>query len=233
MCSEEVTVQSVGLPVDGPTGPVEGAIVLRERHQDGTTEDKTFVPGYGEFLTGGDGDLEATVLVVPHDALGGPVLAELDTLAAGATGLLRVTPDGDWAVASSTVAEMTSAWDAYRGSAVPAMLDTRMTDLLDALTRAAAARDGARIQEAAIVVAQAALDLQLRYLAPIDVDTACFNLWTSRIEADGAAGEPVSRSRRRRHPWLDLGPDRPHRRAWYRRPDRRPARRTSHHGRHW
>ncbi len=37
---EEVTVQQTGLTVDGPTGPVGGAILVQERLMDGTLEDK-------------------------------------------------------------------------------------------------------------------------------------------------------------------------------------------------
>jgi hypothetical protein len=48
---EEVTVKATGVTVDGPVGPVPGAIVVTELHQDGTYEDKTFAPGYGEFQT--------------------------------------------------------------------------------------------------------------------------------------------------------------------------------------
>jgi hypothetical protein len=81
---EEVTVQSVDETVEGPRGPVTGAIVVRELHMDGSTEDKIFAPGYGEFSTGGGGDLEAVALAVPIDALAGPVPAELETLTSGA-----------------------------------------------------------------------------------------------------------------------------------------------------
>lgn len=81
---EEVTVKSVGVTVDGPRGAVEGALVVRELHMDGTFEDKTFAPGYGEFHTGSGSDLEAAALAVPTDALPGPLPAELKTLLDGA-----------------------------------------------------------------------------------------------------------------------------------------------------
>ena len=48
-------------------------------HMDGTTEDKTFAPGYGEFYTAGGGDVEALALAVPTDAASGPTPAELQT----------------------------------------------------------------------------------------------------------------------------------------------------------
>jgi hypothetical protein len=46
---EQVTVRTVGTTVDGPHGPIEGAMVGEELHQDGKREAKTFAPGYGEF----------------------------------------------------------------------------------------------------------------------------------------------------------------------------------------
>ena len=47
---EEVVVKTVDLTVDGPRGPVAGAMVGTENHLiEGNYEDKTFAPGYGEF----------------------------------------------------------------------------------------------------------------------------------------------------------------------------------------
>ena len=48
---EEVTVKEVGKTVAGPRGPIHGAIVTRELHDDGSFEEKVFAPGYGEFFT--------------------------------------------------------------------------------------------------------------------------------------------------------------------------------------
>ncbi|MGI0036675.1 MAG: hypothetical protein ACRD98_12495 [Nitrososphaera sp.] len=65
---EEVTITSVDLTVDGPLGPVYGAILSKELHMDGFTEDKYFAPGYGEFSTGTEeGDLEAIALVISRN----------------------------------------------------------------------------------------------------------------------------------------------------------------------
>ena len=49
---EEVTIKRINKTVDGPTGPVEGAMIARELHDDGTYSDKVFAPGYGEFFSG-------------------------------------------------------------------------------------------------------------------------------------------------------------------------------------
>src|SRR5262245_36118153 len=48
---EEVTVKTTGKTLDGPFGPIEGGMVGEELHMDGSTEDKLFAPGYGEFYT--------------------------------------------------------------------------------------------------------------------------------------------------------------------------------------
>jgi hypothetical protein len=59
-------------------------MVITELHMDGKTEDKTFAPGYGEFVAGGGGELEAVALAVPVDAVGQAVRPELAELAAEA-----------------------------------------------------------------------------------------------------------------------------------------------------
>lgn len=68
---EEVTVKSVGVTVDGPLGPIQGAILVDELHMDGGHEDKTFAPDYGEFYTAAEGDVEALALAIPTDAASG------------------------------------------------------------------------------------------------------------------------------------------------------------------
>jgi hypothetical protein len=48
---EQVTVKKVGVTVNGPSGPIEGAMVGQELHQDETAlEPKTFAPGHGEWF---------------------------------------------------------------------------------------------------------------------------------------------------------------------------------------
>src|SRR5262245_2955084 len=81
---EEVTVKSLGKTVSGPHGPVRGAMIGSELHSDATREDKTFAPGYGEFFTGGGGDVEALAVAVPADGVTGPVPAGLQKLSTSA-----------------------------------------------------------------------------------------------------------------------------------------------------
>ena len=70
-------MQSVDETLDGPLGPIEGGMLASELHMDGSTEDKFFAPGYGEFSTSGGGDVEALALAVPTDAASGSMPPEL------------------------------------------------------------------------------------------------------------------------------------------------------------
>ncbi len=74
---EEVTVKNTAKTVEGPQGPVAGAMVGQELHDDGSFSDKIFAPGYGEFYSAHEGDVEALALAVPTDALRGPVPRDL------------------------------------------------------------------------------------------------------------------------------------------------------------
>ena len=74
---EEVTVTSTDDLFRGPFAKGPGALLISELHMDGTREDKTFAPGYGEFHTSGGGDVEALALAVPTDRASGPVPAPI------------------------------------------------------------------------------------------------------------------------------------------------------------
>jgi hypothetical protein len=69
---EQVTVERVGVTVTGPGGPIPGAMVGQELHQDeAALEPKTFAPGHGEWFSGGGHDFEANALAVPAEPQGG------------------------------------------------------------------------------------------------------------------------------------------------------------------
>jgi hypothetical protein len=159
---------------------------------DGSTEDKIFAPGYGEFSTGGGGDLEAVALAVPIDGLAGPVPAELETLASGAGRAYAAAQTGDWEAATTTQSEITAAWEAYRAGQVPPMIEDAMGDALKALTDAVGSEDTAEAAQAAIRVEQSALDLQLRHRPPVEIDLARFELWTRQLALDVAAEDPAA-----------------------------------------
>lgn len=184
---EEVTVKSIGKTVDGPRGPVKGAIVGEELHADGTHEDKIFAPGYGEFRTAGGGDLEALALAVPTDARSTPPPPELRSLSTSAIGVLELARIRDWEAAAATLPRMHRDWEALVGGKPPRMVADRMSEALTALAAAVRARKPGRVAQAAIDVAQSALDLELRHRPPAEIDAARFRLWTQQLRVDAAA----------------------------------------------
>jgi hypothetical protein len=186
---EEVEIKTVGTTVDGPLGPVDGAIVGRELHDDGSFSDKTFAPGYGEFFSAHEGDVEAIALAVPTDALDGPPPTELEALSSGADASFDAARSRDWKKSSAELEAMTAAWDAYRAGGVPARLAAEMSRALDLLARAVDARDPTQAGTAAIDVAQSTLDLELRYLPPAEIDRARFELWARQVQVDAADGD--------------------------------------------
>jgi hypothetical protein len=189
---EEVTVKSTDKTLDGPLGTIHGGLVVDELHTDGTTEDKTFAPGYGEFYTAGGGDVEALALAVPTDAASGPTPAELQTLSSGALDVFDAARSGNWDAASATVEKMSAAWETYRAGEVPKLIEPRMSDALGSLAEAVDARDAAQAQQAAIDASQWSLDLQLRYRPQTEIDRARFDLWAARLTVDAAAGDAAA-----------------------------------------
>lgn len=184
---EEVTVKAVELTVHGPQGPVDGAIIVSELHQDGAREDKVFAPGYGEFRTAGDGDLEPLALAVPTDALTGALPAELETISTGAAALFDLAESEDWTTAADTVESMTTAWETYRAGDVPPLLEARMSTKLAELVGAVDSLASAETRQGAIDVAQLGYDLQLRHRPPAEIDLARFDLWAGQVLVDAAA----------------------------------------------
>jgi hypothetical protein len=189
---EEVTVKAVDRTLEGPLGRIEGGLVIEELHMDATTEDKTFAPGYGEFLTTGGGDVEALALAVPTDALSGAVPAELSALESGAADIFDASERNGWRAARSTIRTMAAAWETVRAGEVPARLDPEMSRALARLGSAVAGRKAHEARGAAIEVARWSLDLQLRHRPVTEVDLARFDLWAAQLVVDAEAGDATA-----------------------------------------
>jgi hypothetical protein len=184
---EEVTVKSVAKTVQGPRGPVHGAVVTDELHADGSHEGKIFAPGYGEFRTGGGGDLEAIALAVPTDALPGPMPKELRFLSTSAEGILELSRKRNWEAAAAVIERMNSAWSALSERKQPPMIAERLSENMTALTRAVQDRKPGRVAQKAVDVAQSMLDLELRHRPVAEIDVERFHLWTQRLRVHAAA----------------------------------------------
>jgi hypothetical protein len=186
---EEVNIQEIGKALDGPLGPIAGGLVAHELHADGSTEDKIFAPGYGEFLTGGGGDVEALALAVTTDALAEPLPADLLTLSGGALRIFDAAGTGGWAAAKTEVTRIQAAWTAYSVGDVPKPVTPLLTQAVKRLADAVGARSAARSRKAAIEVARLAFDLQLRYRPTTEIDLARSDLWAAQILVDAASDD--------------------------------------------
>jgi len=186
---EEVAVAEIDKTVDGPRGPVEDAIVGRELHDDGTFSDKVFAPGYGEFYTESSGEVEALALAVPTDHIEGGVPKALETILAATATMFDAAESENWREASSAIERMTATWGAHRTTEVPPRLVEPTEAALKELARAVTARDQQDAQHSALDARLAALDLQLQYRKPAEIDRARFDLWALQALVDAAAGD--------------------------------------------
>jgi len=193
---EEVTVKSLDLTVDGPRGPVAGAMVGTENHLlEGNYEDKTFAPGYGEFASGVGANLEALALAVPTDAQPGGVPPELEAVSRGASEVFAAADSGGWEAATRSLDAMTAAWEAHRATGtVPPLLDVQMGQALDALRGNALMpavddRNPEGARNAVLDVEMAALDLELQYRPPAEIDLGRLNVWANQLALDSASDE--------------------------------------------
>ncbi len=184
---EEVTIQAADEQLDGPLGPITGGLLAHELHADGATEDKIFAPGYGEFLTGGNGDLEALALAVPTDALSDPLPADLQALTNAAVGIFEPAEAEAWSKAGNDVAAIQAAWGTVAKGDVPTPIEPLLTAAIASLADAVGAKDAARAQGASIQVARLAYDLQLRHRPATEIDLARFDLWAAQVLVDAAA----------------------------------------------
>src|SRR5215210_4598117 len=124
-------------------------------------------------------------LAVPTDALQGPPPPELKAVSRAADGAFGAVRSKDWKRATGSRHAATSAWRDYqRANQAPPRLKPPINRAIAALSSAGAARNQERAGTAAIDVAQAALDLELRYRPPAEIDLARFEQWTRQLILD-------------------------------------------------
>ena len=187
---EQVRVKEVARTVDGPTGPVGGAIVAEELHMEGDLEDKTFAPGYGEFFSGYQAkeNYEANALTVPADALDEPVPDALAAISSAASEAFVAARARDWPAAAEAAASARAGATALRRDEVPKLLSQQLRAALVALDEAVQARNSLGAAESSLAVASAGLDIELRYRPRVAVDLDRFDVHARRLALDAAAG---------------------------------------------
>ncbi len=89
-----MTVKSATETVDGPQGPISGAMLVEEMLMDGVLEDKTFAPGYGEFMA----------------------QPEVDPLTTASAEIYTAAGASDRAAITTLLNSLTTAWNSYRGT---------------------------------------------------------------------------------------------------------------------
>lgn len=95
-------MKQTGKTVQGPGGPITGAMVGTELHQDeADLEPKVFAPGHAEWFSGDGHDFEANALSVPADAQPGPLPASLTSLSRGANAVFEATRAQNWNTATA------------------------------------------------------------------------------------------------------------------------------------
>jgi hypothetical protein len=186
---EEVAVAETGKTVDGPRGAIHGAMVGSELHDDGSHSDKVFAPGYGEFYSAHEGDVEALALAVPTDSIEGGVPADLDTMLSETETAFDAAVSKTWNDAAEAGRIIAAAWATYRDSPVPPLLVEPTDRALTALDQAVRARDQLGTEHAALDVRLAVLDQQLQFRPPADIDLARFDLWAQQVLVDVAADD--------------------------------------------
>jgi len=184
---EELVVKAVGETVDGPRGPVEGAVVMEELHLDESVSGKVFAPAYGEFDSSHDSDVEALALALPTDALEGPVPNALRLMSTSAFGILENARLEDWEAAGPTLARMESLWQELQASNYPPRVVQTMDRALEDLRSAVPDEDTPASSQAAVDAAQSALDLELLYRG--DVETDRFHLHAQQLRVHAAADD--------------------------------------------
>ena len=181
---EEDTVKAVDQTVQGPRGPVLGSILVRELLMEGTTEEKTFAPGYGEFRATAEDEQTTVAVAAPTDAAATPMPDQLTSLYAGAVLIFDSVPSGEWDRISTVLDSMTASWAALAATAPPPLLVAEMNRVLAGLVAAAPARKAHAVSTAALDVALAALDLQVQYRPIPEIDADRLQLWARRLRVD-------------------------------------------------
>jgi hypothetical protein len=188
---EEVTVSRIDFTFEGPQGAVGGCMNGDQLHVDAFHSDKIFCPGYGEFSTATEDELEAVALAVPIDGLAEPVPAAIGSLAENAIAAFDAAAQADWTGVDAAISNLTAAWNG--GAAAPianSFLDGRMNEALAALMDAAAVQSAGEVRQAAVDVMLASYDLQLRHLPPVQIDLLRMGAWARQasVDAEDAGG---------------------------------------------
>jgi hypothetical protein len=187
---EELTVTKVNQTLDGPNGPVHGAIVVDELGSTGGHSSKTLAPGYGEFLTTNQSELEAVAVVSPTNSLPGGVPLAIRKIVTAATGELEYVRGEDWDTATATADRIQRQFDLVLATQQPPRVTAALSTAVQSLKNAVRAKNVNRAETQAVNIAQSAIDLEARYLGHEDIEIARFHNHVQRLRVHAAADDP-------------------------------------------
>ena len=186
---EELTVTKVNQTLDGPNGPVHGAIVVDELGATGGHSEKTLAPGYGEFLTTNDTEVEAVAVVSPTNSLPGGVPVAIRKIVTAATGELEYARGEDWDTAAATASRIQKQFDLVRATQQPPRVMAALSTALRSLKNAVRAKHINKAETQAVNIAQSAIDLEARYLGHQDIEISRFHNHVQRLRVHAAADD--------------------------------------------
>ena len=183
---EELTVSETDKTVRGPNGPVHGAIVVDELGVSGGISKKTLAPGYGEFLTRNDTELEVVAVATPVDSLPGGAPVEIRKILTAAWGTLEYARAKDWPLARASVQRIEDQLALLDKTQQPPRVMKLLHRATNQLHSAVRAKRSVAAQRATVDAAQSGIDLEARYLNPADIEVARFHLHTQKLRVDAA-----------------------------------------------
>jgi hypothetical protein len=182
---EEDIVLSTDETVDGPRGAVEGAIRVEAHLMEGTSEQKIWAPGYGEFHIEAGSEVVTVAVAVPIDASSDPMPEALVSLRDEARSLFDAATSEDHDAMGAARAAVEAAWSELEGGDLPPLL----AEQLGRAVEASATDDFAQARQAAVDLFGAALDIELLYEEVATVDRGRLEWWARQLIADAATGD--------------------------------------------
>ena len=106
-----------------------------------------------------------------------------------ATTIMAEAPGEDWDEIDANAVLLETIWAVYRAAEVPPVLVIQMDGAVAELLSAIEDEDPQEVQQAALDVAGATLDLQLPYVSPAQADLDALRLWTIQLANDAATDD--------------------------------------------
>ncbi|MFN8489622.1 MAG: hypothetical protein U0350_18705 [Caldilineaceae bacterium] len=177
-------------PVTTPAGPSSAGLLIKETLMDGSIEHKVHVAGWG--IVEDRAEDEKTSLVLFHHGAAKPqaVPEALQTIEAQAEDIIDNAPGGNWAKIQAAVTSALAADKTYQAQAAndkaPQVFVDALAATLQALEKAASAKDAHNTMQTANDVSAALMDLFVVYQPAIPADIGRLDVLERQVVLDVA-----------------------------------------------